>query len=156
MRLIGMATRRPMAKVAMVAVAAAALTGLASTPASATTVECFTSIPTDRSCTFTNGSRSVTVSINLTDSRSHVSGSVQHNSGTFRSALVYVKQCDGSGHNCGTIAANDAFYDNGNDLVVTAFKPTSRGHTYIACASWTDGVGWHEVNRCSPFVTVPS
>ena len=156
MRLIGMAMRRPLAKLVMVAAAAAAMTGLASAPASAAvTVSCSTSIPTDRSCTFTNGSRSVTVAINLTDDRSQVSGSARHNSGTFVSAVVYVKQCDGNGHNCGTIAANDKLNDARN-FVYTSFKNTARGHVYKACASWTDGVGWHEVNRCSPFVTVPS
>jgi hypothetical protein len=156
MRLIGTAMRRPLAKLAMVAVAAAAMTGLASAPASAaTTVSCFTSVPTDRSCTFTNGSRSVTVSINLTDDRSQVSGSVRHNVGTFVSAVVYVKRCDGYGHNCGQIAASSKLNPERN-FVSTSFKDTAPGHTYIACASWTDGVGWHEVNRCSPFVTVPS
>jgi hypothetical protein len=144
MPLIETAMRRPLAKVAMVAVAVAALTGLASAPASAAvTVSCFTSIPTDRFCTFTNGSRSVTVSINLNEIRTQVSGSAWHNSGTFVSAVVYVKQCDGYGHNCSTIAANDKLNPS-RDFVSTSLKPTFRGHTYIACASWTDGVGWHE------------
>jgi hypothetical protein len=154
MRLIGMAMRRPLAKLALVAVAAAAMTGLASTPASAAvTVSCYTGIPTDRSCTFTNGLRSVTVSINLTNDRSQVSGFVRHDVGTFVSAVVYVLQCDGYGHNCGQIAANSGAY---TDFVDTSSKNTAPGHVYKACASWTDGVGWHEVNRCSPFVTVPS
>ena len=157
MALLGTALRPPRAGAALVAVAAAAMPGLFSpAPASAAvTVSCSTSIPTDRSCTFTNGGRSVTVSINLTDNRTEVSGSVRHNVGTFVGATVYVKQCDGYGHNCGTIAANNILNVYRN-FVFTSFKATSPGHTYIACASWTDGVGWHEVNRCSPFVAVPS
>ncbi len=76
---------------------------------------------------------------------------------------VYVVQCDGQGHGCGTIASksappatfaikNDA-YGNFYQLQPTP-KPHSFGHVYKACASETDSQGRHFVNLCTDLLAL--
>ena len=71
-------------------------------------------------------------------------------------ALVYLVQCDGLGHKCGTIAANSTpgGYVNSNPIraVATSKKPLSAGHVYKACTTLTDYTGAKGVNVCTDFL----
>jgi hypothetical protein len=62
--------------------------------------------------------------------------------------LVYVSQCDGLGHNCGTISARST-QQLGATKLQTSTKPYSFGHVYKACGSVTDTSGWRLINACS-------
>lgn len=77
--------------------------------------------------------------------------------GRFTDWTVVLKQCDGYGQNCGTIAANGS-----SAFVVTTFawteKPYSFGHTYRSHASWTDADASPTqsfVNITTPLVCCP-
>jgi hypothetical protein len=63
--------------------------------------------------------------------------------------VVYVQQCDGYGHNCGTISANRAI---ATTYVQTSAKPTSFGHVYKGCGSF-QGSGVTVGPICSPPVS---
>jgi hypothetical protein len=63
--------------------------------------------------------------------------------------VVYVQQCDGYGHNCGTISANRAIAATWVD---TSGKQTSFGHVYKACGSF-QGSGVTVGPICSPPVS---
>ncbi len=71
-------------------------------------------------------------------------------------AVVYLVQCDGLGHSCGTIAANST---NGGTVkgvpiraVATSKKALAGGHVYKACATLTDYTGAKGVDVCTDFL----
>ena len=63
---------------------------------------------------------------------------------------VFVVQCDGLGHNCGTISAASS---SGANYIRTSTKPYSFGHTWKTCGSVDDNDGLHLVNVCTALTT---
>lgn len=71
-------------------------------------------------------------------------------------AVVYLVQCDGLGHRCGTIAANSTTGGRVDGVAIravsTSKKRRAAGHIYKACATLTDWTGATGVNVCTDFL----
>lgn len=81
-----------------------------------------------------------------------VYGDALHYTGKFSDITLYVKQCRVDHTNCVTIAAN---HITNYWYIRTSTKSAAYGHAFIACASWTDNLGYHITNRCSGWRTWP-
>lgn len=76
-----------------------------------------------------------------------VQGGISSGIDTSQTHTIYVKQCRGDLSVCGVIASNGVGLQ-------TSFRPTSPGHVYQACATFTGGrSGVRHVNVCTEFAS---
>ena len=125
--------RQTIARFVIVVLLALSLVGLFSGTASAQT-RCNSYGPDVQVC--------VTVTVTQ-----YVYGTIIHGHAV-SNVTLFVRQCDGLGHNCGTIAATHS--------TSTPPRPVAAGHTYRSGASFTDYRGVGFVNVYSPYIAVPT